>query len=118
MCASLGSHPDVAAPARYVTRPGARAWTPDGDRPDLPPATAAERDLCDAIAETHGHTVTDVALTYVEAGGRMVLAPALVEVLRNRGLSGLRRPHVNVPFTLRAVARELTPLVRDPNARH
>ena len=105
----LHGHRDITAPRRYL-RFGAgeepdTGWEPDRHRPVLPPTTAAEHTLCAAIESTHGHDVTDVALTYTEAGGTLLRAPAVVEQCRRDGITGLRQEHFTSPFTLRAMAR-------------
>ncbi|MER5527201.1 condensation domain-containing protein [Streptomyces sp. NPDC002677] len=95
----------LAAPQRYQL--GDSVWSPLTDAPFLPAVTEAERELCAAIRETHGHSVDDLALTFAQVGGRVVLVPAVVEALRRRGLSGLARYHFESPYPLRAVARDL-----------
>ncbi|MDH6578574.1 condensation domain-containing protein [Kitasatospora sp. MAP5-34] len=121
LSAALRLHLDVTAPQRYLPLPGpagtswwppgtdADGWRPDQALPSLPPATEAERALCSAIQETHGLAVENLAPTYVAAGGRVLLAPAVTEALRRRRLAGLRSYHFNTPYTLRAIARCLRP---------
>jgi hypothetical protein len=115
--ASLQQNLDIAAPTRYVRTDGKRGaaplvevWRPASSTPELAPATSAEREVCEAIRETHGHGVNNVALSYVAAGGKLLLAPAVVETLRVRGLEGLHSGFFTSPRTLRSVARALVPV--------
>jgi hypothetical protein len=124
--ASLEERIDVAAPRRYRPMPPADGcssqtwwpevapaddgWRPAVDQPRLAPTTEAERELCAAIRETHGHVVPDVVQTYVGAGGRIILAPAVMEKLRRRGLVGLGQHNFNGPYSLRGMARCLVPV--------
>ncbi|WP_328958215.1 condensation domain-containing protein [Kitasatospora purpeofusca] len=113
---------DLIAPHRYrlaegsasrATGPGlpdlaaGADWLPGDGTPVLGPTTEPERELVAALRETHGFATVNLALTYAEAGGRAVLAPALVETLRRRGLEGLQLPHFATAHTLRAIARAL-----------
>ncbi|WP_159425100.1 hypothetical protein [Streptomyces sp. TLI_053] len=113
---------DLIAPHRYrlaggsasrATGPGlpdlaaGAEWRPGDGTPVLGPATEPERELVAALQETHGFGAVNLALTYAEAGGRAILAPAVVETLRRRGLEGLRLPHFATAHTLRAVAGAL-----------
>lgn len=91
----------------WVARTPRDGWTPDAHRPVLAPVTPAEIALAEAVRVTHGHPVTDMALTYTEAGGTQLRAPAVAEELRARGWVGLRHAHVASPCTLRTVARDL-----------
>ncbi|MFI6084286.1 condensation domain-containing protein [Streptomyces sp. NPDC051217] len=119
VCGMLHDHLDVAAPQRYVPEDDASGWWPpevpaEGWRPPpkpspMAPVTRAEQELCEAIRETHGHEVDSVAQTYVAAGGRVILGPAVVEALARRGLVGLRSHHLNSACTLRGAARGLAP---------
>ncbi|MEV4557905.1 condensation domain-containing protein [Kitasatospora sp. NPDC049285] len=116
-------HLDVVAPRRYLPpvpagsgAPGwwpadlpRDGWRPERDAPRLPPETEAERELCAAIRETHGIEVDDLALSYVAAGGLVLRAPAVVEALLRRRLTGLNSSHFGTPYTLRAIARCLRP---------
>jgi hypothetical protein len=109
----LHHHRDTAAPGRYrllsdTARRDAH-WDPDTQRPVLAPTTPAEHALCAAIQTTHGHEPRDVALTYTEAGGRILRAPAVVEHMRRHGFTGLRQEHFTTPHTLRATARLISP---------
>jgi hypothetical protein len=112
----LHVHRNIRAPDRYIwTRArGAarqyenRVWDPRVDTPFLAPKTDAECCLCDAIGSVHGFEVVDTAKTFIEGGGQLLLAPAVVERLREAGWAGLRRCHFASPFTLRSVARTLT----------
>ncbi|WNF01029.1 hypothetical protein PS467_39675 [Streptomyces luomodiensis] len=83
------------------------SWAPADGLPVLPPVTESERELALAFQETHGTPLTDLAPTYADAGGRVILAPALVESLRRRGLTGLTFGHFDTPRTLRSLARSL-----------
>lgn len=104
---------NAAAPAVYLTvtqdseteTPG--LWRPALDTPALAPVTEAEHELRAALAEVHGHDFPDLARSYVQSGGEMLRAPAVVEVLRRRGLIGLDSHHFTSPCTLRSVARAL-----------
>nr|BEK64101.1 hypothetical protein KPHV_13280 [Kitasatospora purpeofusca] len=113
---------DLIAPHRYrlaegttsrATGPGlpdlaaGADWRPGDATPVLGPTTEPERELVAALRETHGFGTVNLALTYAEAGGRAVLAPAVVETLRRRGLEGLCLPHFATAHTLRAMARAL-----------
>ncbi|WP_159394439.1 condensation domain-containing protein [Streptomyces sp. NRRL S-495] len=113
---------DLIAPHRYrlaegsasrATGPGlpdlaaGADWLPGDGTPVLGPTTEPERELVAALQETHGFGTVNLALTYAEAGGRAVLAPAVVETLRRRGLEGLQLPHFATAHTLRAMARAL-----------
>jgi hypothetical protein len=71
----------------------------------LVPGEELREALCAAIQTTHGHDPRDVALTYTEAGGRILRAPAVVEHMRRHGFTGLRQEHFTIPCTLRATAR-------------
>ncbi|MCQ4083496.1 condensation domain-containing protein [Streptomyces sp. RB6PN25] len=127
--AHLGHNLDVVAPHRYLpllaTDAGgdttwwpadapADGWRPAHASPVLVPSTAEERELSEAIRETHGHPVENMALSYVAAGGLALAAPAVVETLRRRGLVGLRSHHFSSPCTLRSVARALRPVPTGP----
>jgi hypothetical protein len=117
LLADLVHHLDAVMPDSYVPQDvdswwpaGAErsGWRPRRDRPRIGPDTYEERELCRAIEETHGLSCADIAASYIEAGGRSLLAPAVVETLCRRGLAGLRSHHFNSPTTLRAAARCLT----------
>lgn len=115
--ASLQQNLDIAAPTRYLrmhgtsrTTPVVDVWMPAASTPELAPATDAEHEVCEAIRETHGHGVNNVALSYVASGGRLLLAPAVVEALRVRGYGGLHSGFFTSPRTLRSVARALIPI--------
>ncbi|SDT70197.1 condensation domain-containing protein [Actinoplanes derwentensis] len=106
----LFEHSDAKAPSRYVLAgETAREWRPRVALPERAPVTRAEKELCEAIRETHGRVVTNLAQTYLEAGGDLLRTAALVQALRRRGLTGLRPEHFRSPFPLRAVARALRP---------
>ncbi|MFD4831263.1 hypothetical protein ACFWPV_15620 [Streptomyces uncialis] len=83
-------------------------WTPELGIPDVLPSTEQDRELCAALRETHGLEVTNMAQSYSRAGGLIIRGPAVVESLRRRGFTGVRREHLFTPFTLRAIARSLT----------
>ncbi|GAA1602375.1 condensation domain-containing protein [Actinoplanes couchii] len=104
----LFAHSDAKAPSRYTfpAEPG-REWRPDAGLPEHPPVTRPEKELCEAIRETHGRVVANLAQTYLEAGGDLLRTAALTQALRRRGLTGLRPEHFRSPFTLRAIARAL-----------
>jgi hypothetical protein len=106
----LHVHRDIRAPDRYLWMSAHenRVWDPRVDTPFLAPKTDAECSLCDAIGSVHGFEVVDTAKTFIEGGGQLLLAPAVVERLREAGWAGLRRCHFASPFTLRSVARTLT----------
>lgn len=100
---------DVVAPRRYRVNgeDGAVEWSPDGGLPRLDPETEAERELCTAFEVMHGRPVPGLAHTYAGAGGRALLAPAVIESLRRRGLTGLRMEHFTTPYSLRRIAAAL-----------
>ncbi len=117
--AGLNHHLDVVAPHRYLPLPDTPwwpsdlpgdAWCPADASPVLVPATFGERELSEAFREAHGHPADDLALSYTAAGGLALAAPAVVETLRRRGLTGLRSHHFTSPCTLRSAARALRPL--------
>ncbi|MFJ8434749.1 hypothetical protein ACIQ9P_25955 [Kitasatospora sp. NPDC094019] len=101
-----GSASRATGPGLPDLAPGAD-WRPADGTPVLGPTTEPERELAAALRETHDLASVNLAHTYAEAGGRAVLAPALVETLRRRGLEGLRLAHFATAHTLRAVARDL-----------
>lgn len=107
----LHAYRNIRAPDRYIWM-DAVVWDPRVDRPCLTPRTDAERALCDAVGSVHGFEAGDTAKTFLEAGGQLLLAPAVVERLRADGWAGLRRCHFSGPFTLRSVARRLTRTAR------
>ncbi|MBD0689732.1 condensation domain-containing protein [Streptomyces sp. CBMA123] len=113
---------DLVAPHRYrltdasKTRATGRGladlaegadWVPGHALPVLGAETEPERELLAALRETQGLEPATLALTYTAAGGRAILAPSVVESLRRRGLTGLRRWHFDSPCTLRTLARAL-----------
>lgn len=103
----------AAAPSVYRVEPknaesgASDLWHPATDTPVIAPATDAERELRAALSEIHGRDFPDLARSYIQSGGEMLLAPAVVEVLCRRGLTGLDSHHFTSPCTLRAVARAL-----------
>lgn len=103
----LFEHSDAKAPSRYTLSGETRDWRPRAAPPERAATTRAEIELREAIRETHGHAVTNMAQTYLEAGGDLLRTAALVQALRRRGWSGLRQEHFRSPFTLRAIARSL-----------
>lgn len=109
LASQLYGHADTMAPNRYVLAgEPERVWRPDHDLPTLVANTRAEKELCEAIRETHGLEVTNMARTYIDSGGDLLRTPALVQTLRRRGFAGLRQEHFLSPFTLRAIAGSLT----------
>ncbi|MGW0957772.1 condensation domain-containing protein [Streptomyces gelaticus] len=109
LASQLYGHADTMAPNRYVLAgEPERVWRPDHDLPTLVANTRAEKELCEAIRETHGLEVTNMARTYIDLGGDLLRTPALVQTLRRRGFAGLRQEHFLSPFTLRAIAGSLT----------
>jgi hypothetical protein len=85
-----------------------QGWAPNSERPVIHPETYEEAELCLAIEETHHQPCRDVALSYIAAGGQSLIAPAVVETLRRRGLVGLRSHHFGSAATLRSAARSLS----------
>lgn len=100
-------HTDVVAPSRYRAAESERDTWHVRDRPVVPPVTAAELAVRDAIRHTHGVLVEDFRHTYVTAGCDLDLVPAVVTELTGRGYTGLRSAMFTAPWTLRMVARGL-----------
>jgi hypothetical protein len=106
---------EVLAPRVYRPLPGSgwpagvpeSGWRPAEAGIVLPPRTREERELCAAIFETHGVQVQNLALSYLAAGGQIMLSPAVGETLRRQGLQGLWSYHFASPCTLRTAARAL-----------
>lgn len=86
-------------------------WFPgNGAVPRLPCRTRNEEVLVEVMGELHQEKVSNLALTYLGAGGRLRRAPAVVERLRLRGLAGLRREHFETTFSLRMLGTLLRPI--------
>jgi hypothetical protein len=113
LLSQLHRYADVMAPQAYrVENEDAKGatgpWRPGSCTPELLPESQAERDLLEAIGQVHGaEGPVNMASTYVGAGGRVLLVPAVTEVLRRLGWSGARPHHFTSPCTLRSIARQL-----------
>ncbi|MFS8096996.1 hypothetical protein LFM09_07620 [Lentzea alba] len=109
----LFSHRGVCAPDTYIWRkagsPVRHEWAATREAlPKLVCETENEKVLVACIEEFHRERVSNLAETYLQAGGRLVLAPAVVEKLKAHGLTGLGKEHFEAPYSLRSVARRLT----------
>jgi hypothetical protein len=100
----LNEYTDVMAPHRY------EITDVPGTAPDMiaRSPTTAEREVGRAFAEIHGGAPPDLGKSYVEAGGELLLAPSVAEVLRRHGHGGLEWWHFDSGSPLRAMARSLT----------
>lgn len=113
----IASHRTLCTPDTYLwRRPGDSAWQEwTATRETLPQLTCEtpnEQILIAAIKEFHHDSFSNLAETYVQAGGRLVLAPAVTERLTELGLTGLGREHFEAPYSLRSLAGRLRPLSR------
>jgi hypothetical protein len=104
---------DVMAPQAYWIEnedagSAAGLWRPGSCTFALLPENRAEHDLLEAIRQVHGADgPVNMASTYAGAGGRVLLAPAVIEVLRRLGWSGAHPHQFTSPCTLRSIARQL-----------
>lgn len=108
----LFSNRAVCAPDAYFWRTsagsGRQEWAATREALPLLMCETEEEELLVACIEAfHRARVSNLAETYVQAGGRLVLAPAVAEKLEEHGLTGLRREHFEAPFSLRSLARRL-----------
>jgi len=60
--------------------------------------------LLRAVATVHGCPAPDPDLGYVEAGGRLALAPAVVRKLSAVGMTGVGPHDFTLPLSLRSLA--------------
>lgn len=113
VCEHPFTHRTICAPDVYGWRApcdsARHEWT-RAALPELPCETAYERLLVAAIRQFHESPVANLAETYVQAGGRLTLAPAVVGRLRAQGMTGLVREHFEAPLSLPSLARRLRPL--------
>jgi hypothetical protein len=110
----LSSKRTICAPDTYFWQQAGgsarQEWAATRDAlPVLTCRTRNEELLVAAFQECHGEGVPNLAETYVQAGGRLVLAPAVLRRLEEHGLTGLGREHFEAPFSLRGLARLLHP---------
>ncbi|MEV2225897.1 hypothetical protein AB0E01_39405 [Nocardia vinacea] len=119
----LADRTDVCAPHRYklvnrredspLSMQVVAEWCPSQGWPQLTASTRGEVELCRSLENVHGAPFENLALTYSQAGGRLLLWPAVVETLRRQGLTGLTPAHVRKPLTLRHIARCLVHVSSD-----
>lgn len=98
-----------------LSLPG-RAAPPSAERPpagdgSLERPAAGEAALGAAIAEANRLPAVDVTACYAVAGGRALCAPLTLELLRERGWSGLTVSRLNGSEPIRELARQLAPMV-------
>ncbi|MGV9309627.1 hypothetical protein ACWDLG_40215 [Nonomuraea sp. NPDC003727] len=110
----LFSNRTVCAPDVYFWhkpgRPARQKWTASREAlPRLACETENEELLVASIQAFHRDEISNLAESYVQAGGRLLLAPAVVRRLEEHGLTGLGREHFEAPFSLRSLARLLRP---------
>ncbi|CPV55518.1 Condensation domain [Mycobacteroides abscessus subsp. abscessus] len=100
----------ICAPHRYCISGdrGIVKWCPVDPGSALPPATAAERALCRVLSQIYGRDFADVRQTYAQAGGELMMFPAIRQRLGREGWHGLTPLHVLSPLTLRIISRHLT----------
>jgi hypothetical protein len=104
-----------------ICRPAPNGSYDAGTWPDLPriaeatgldrrvaePADERERALLGAIEKVNAATVEDIGMTYLEAGGSLVLVPATLRSLRAFGLTGLHPDDFTRPVPLSVLAAGL-----------
>lgn len=76
--------------------------------PDIVPRTAAEAALVEAFQRANGQHPASLARCYVDAGGKLIRAPRVLELLDGDGWSGLRLLELAGPVPLVSAARNMT----------
>ena len=76
--------------------------------PAGPAVTEAEQALVAALEEVHGVTVSDLSVSYVAAGGRVLRIPRVIATLEKQGWTGLDQCGLASVRPLRTLAASLT----------
>ena len=75
---------------------------------DIAPFLAAKVALEEAFQQANGRRPTSLSRCYVDAGGKLIRAPRLLEILDEAGWSGLRLEPLAGPVPLASAARDMS----------